>query len=94
MPDDYGTPEMFKVPARYKAPRSSTPGRITWSTHRGPRETCAFCILDIQTGVMKNPLATATRVATLSGRKWHLCKQHAIEVKQGNRKLPSPEKPT
>jgi hypothetical protein len=89
MPDDHGTEEMFKVPARYKAKPSTNTERITWTTYKGPRETCGFCILDITAGVLTKPLATATRVATKAGRKWFLCKPHANEVKQGNRRLPT-----
>lgn len=89
MPDDFGTPEMFKVPERYRAPkRNTSTGKVTWSKHRGPRETCAFCILDIAAGLLKHPLATATQVARRDGRTWHLCKDHSNQVKHGERHLP------
>lgn len=88
MPDQYGTPEMFPVPPKYRAPRPTNTERITWSSHRGPRETCAFCILDITAGTLSAPMATATQVAKKGDRKWHVCKQHALDIKQGKRRLP------
>ena len=81
---------MFPVPKKYVAPRPDNSNTIKWTNHSGKRETCGLCVLDIRAGLLKAPLATASRVATLGAAKWYLCKLHATEVKMGSRKIPKP----
>lgn len=80
---------MFAVPARYRKPVKGDATKVSWREHRGKRETCGLCILDIRDGLLRAPMATATRVATVAGHVWFLCKSHAHEVKQGARRLPT-----
>lgn len=86
MPDEYGTPEMFDIPEAYRKPKRASLADV-WGKHRGQRMTCECCMVDIRDGALTAPLATSTITLVRGGRKYHLCQEHATQVKRGTRRL-------
>lgn len=80
---------MFPVPDAYRRKKPTDPEKVWWGKHRGPRQTCGLCVLDIRDGLLKHPLATATEVFKKGTAVWYLCKSHAHEVKRGSRRIPA-----
>lgn len=85
--DPYGTIPMFETPSKYRRPKREQKGD-RWRRHSGPRMTCEICMIDIRDGKLLAPLATATKILSRKDRDWHLCHQHAMRVKSGERTIP------
>lgn len=85
---DWMQEEMFPVPKAYRPKRKdANPNVVRWTKYTGKRMSCDICILNIYNGVREFGLAHATKVATKGDRKWHLCSRHALQIKQGERKI-------
>lgn len=75
-PDEYGTPEMFEVPVRYRPPRN-TPQKPLWRAWKGKRTTCDDCIRAIASGARSGLSEPARYVRSDSGGKQFYCANHA-----------------
>lgn len=80
---------MFAVPPTYQRQKPPDAEKVSWGKHRGPRQTCGLCILDIRDGLLQHPMATATETFKRGTAVWYLCKSHAHEVRAGSRRIPA-----
>lgn len=88
-PGDWATEPMFDIPEPYRRPKTKAdPAVSKWSPYKGKPMTCDLCIMNIHDGISDTALQHAKHTLARGDRRWLLCSIHAVQIKNGERKLP------
>jgi hypothetical protein len=81
MPDEFGTPEMFEVPARYRPPKNP-PQKPLWGPWKGKRTSCDDCIRAIAAGASAFLAEPARHIRTDTHGRAYYCDVHAMHRRE------------
>jgi hypothetical protein len=85
MPDNYGTPEMFEVPERYRAPKRQQKG-VVWRRHTGKQTSCDDCVMALARGEVKFAPTLASHLRSTPEGRHYFCSEHTLLRKEDDKR--------